>query len=276
VAGDGERFVRVDLPARRPDADAPGGWREVPGVALLTIDRPAVLNALSSVVIRQIGEACRALAADPACRVVVLTGAGTRAFAAGADIAEMVDETTADLVAGRRFDEWDAIGDLPVPTIAAVRGYALGGGLELAMSCDMIVLGDDARLGQPEIKIGILPGSGGTQRLTRAIGQARAMEMILTGRMIDAAEADRMGLVTSVVPAAETLAAALDLAATIAAMPPLAVRAAKDAVRRAAELPLSAGLRHERQLLYILFATEDRTEGMRAFLEKRPAAWQGR
>ena len=155
-----------------------------------------------------------------------------------------------------------------------MRGYALGGGLELAMSCDMIVLGDDARLGQPEIRIGILPGSGGTQRLTRAIGQARAMEMILTGRTIDAAEADRAGLVTRVVPAAETLDAALDLAATIASMPPLAVRAAKDAVRQAAELPLSAGLRHERQLLYLLFATEDRTEGMRAFLEKRPPAWQ--
>jgi enoyl-CoA hydratase len=276
VAGDGEPFVRVDLPARRTDTGAPDGWREVAGVALVTIDRPAALNALSSAVIRQIAGACAALAADPACRVVVFTGAGTRAFAAGADIAEMVDETTVDLVAGGRFDEWDAIADLPVPTIAAVRGYALGGGLELAMSCDMIVLGDDARLGQPEIGIGVLPGAGGTQRLTRAIGQARAMEMILTGRTIDAAEADRAGLVTRVVPAAETLTAALDLAATIASMPPLAVRAATDAVRQAAELPLSAGLRHERQLLYLLFATEDRTEGMRAFLEKRPPAWRGR
>ena len=279
MTADGERFVRVDLPARRPDTDAPDapdGSRELDGVAIVTIDRPAVLNALSSVVIRQIAEACAALAADPACRVVVFTGAGTRAFAAGADIAEMVDETTVDLIAGGRFDEWDAIARLPMPTIAAVRGYALGGGLELAMSCDMIVLGDDARLGQPEIRIGILPGSGGTQRLTRAIGQARAMEMILTGRMIDAAEADRAGLVTRVVPAAQTLEAALDLAATIASMPPLAVRAAKDAVRQAAELPLSAGLRHERQLLYLLFATEDRTEGMRAFLEKRPPAWRGR
>lgn len=276
MAGDGEPFVRMDLPARRTDTDAPGGWREVPGVALVTIDRPAVLNALSSVVLRQIAETCRALAADPACRVVVFTGAGTRAFAAGADVAEMVDETTVDLVAGGRFDDWDAIARLPMPTIAAVRGYALGGGLELAMSCDMIVLGDDARLGQPEIGIGVLPGAGGTQRLTRAIGQARAMEMILTGRTIDAAEADRAGLVTRVVPAAETLDAALDLAATIASMPPLAARAAKDAVRQAAELPLSAGIRHERQLLYLLFATEDRSEGMRAFLEKRPPAWKGR
>jgi enoyl-CoA hydratase len=276
VTGDGERFVRVEHPARRPDADAPDGSRLVDGVALVTIDRPAVHNALSSVVIRQIGEACAALTADPACRVVVFTGAGTRAFAAGADIAEMVDETAVDLLAGGRFDEWDVVAALPMPTIAAVRGYALGGGLELAMSCDMIVLGDDARLGQPEIRIGVLPGSGGTQRLTRAIGQARAMEMILTGRTIDAAEADRIGLVTRVVPAAETLASALDLAAIVASMPPLAARAAREAIRQAAELPLSAGLRLERQLLYLLFATEDRTEGMRAFLEKRPPVWRGR
>jgi enoyl-CoA hydratase len=275
VTGDGERFVRVEHPARRPDADAPDGSRLVDGVALVTIDRPAV-HALSSVVIRQIGEACAALTADPACRVVVFTGAGTRAFAAGADIAEMVDETAVDLLAGGRFDEWDVVAALPMPTIAAVRGYALGGGLELAMSCDMIVLGDDARLGQPEIRIGVLPGSGGTQRLTRAIGQARAMEMILTGRTIDAAEADRIGLVTRVVPAAETLASALDLAAIVASMPPLAARAAREAIRQAAELPLSAGLRLERQLLYLLFATEDRTEGMRAFLEKRPPVWRGR
>jgi enoyl-CoA hydratase len=280
VAKEGERFVRVELPARRPAADASGAGAgepsDVPGVALVTIDRPGALNALSSAVIHQVAEACDTLAADPACRVVVFTGAGTRAFAAGADIAEMAGESTVDLVAGGRFDEWDAIARLPIPTIAAVRGYALGGGLELAMSCDMLVLGDDARLGQPEIKIGILPGAGGTQRLTRAVGRARAMELILTGRTFDAAEAERAGLATRVVPAAETLVAALELAATIATMPPLAVRAAKDAIRQAEELPLSAGLRHERQLFYLLFATEDRREGMSAFLDKRPPAWRGR
>lgn len=276
MAEEGERFVRMELPAWRPAADASGETVEVAGVALVTIDRPTALNALSSAVIHQIAEACENLAADPACRVIVFTGSGRRAFAAGADIAEMVGETTVDLVAGGRFDEWDAIARLPIPTIAAVRGYALGGGLELAMSCDMLVLGDDAKLGQPEIKIGILPGAGGTQRLTRAVGRARAMELILTGRTFDAAEAERAGLVTRVVPAAETLDVALELAATIATMPPLAVRAAKEAVRLAEELPLSAGLRHERQLFYLLFATEDRREGMSAFLEKRSPTWRGR
>ena len=272
----GERFVRVELPARRTSAGASGGSEEVAGVALVTIDRPAVLNALGSAVLHQVAQACATLAADPSCRVVVFTGSGTRAFAAGADIAEMVGETAVDLLAGGRFDEWDAIARLPMPTIAAVRGYALGGGLELAMSCDMLVLADDARLGQPEIKLGTMPGAGGTQRLTRAMGQARAMELILTGRTFDAAEAERAGLATRVVPAAETLDAALDLAATIAAMPPLAVRAARDAVRQAAELPLSAGLRNERQLFSLLFTTEDRREGMTAFLEKRPPTWTGR
>ncbi len=290
-----ERFVRIEHPARRPAGGGAAGGAgvagragaagaaattrktgEIPGVALVTIDRPAALNALSSVVVHRLAEACRALAADPTCRVVVFAGAGTRAFAAGADIAEMAGETAVDLVAGGRFEEWSAIADLPVPTIAAVRGYALGGGLELALSCDMLVLGDDARLGQPEITLGVMPGAGGTQRLTRAIGQARAMELILTGRTFDAAEAERAGLVTRVVPAAETLDAALDLAATIASMPPLAVRAAKQAVRQAAELPLSAGLRLERQLFYLLFATDDRREGMAAFLEKRAPAWSGR
>ena len=162
------------------------------------------------------------------------------------------------------------------PLIAAVRGFALGGGCELAMTCDLIVAGDDAQFGQPEIRIGVMPGAGGTQRLTRAIGIARAMELVLTGRTMPAAEAHAAGLVTSVVPAAEVLPAALDLADRIAAMPPLAVRAAKRSVLAAAELPLTAGLRAERAAFFDLFATEDQREGMRAFMEKRPPAWTGR
>ncbi len=274
-------YVSVELPALRPDrAGDPGVEVAAPapvdGVALVTIDRPEALNALSSAVIAGIADACARLDADPACRAIVFTGAGTRAFAAGADVAEMAGETAAGIAASGRFDAWDAIGNVRKPTIAAVRGYALGGGLELALACDMLVLADDARIGQPEIRLGVLPGAGGTQRLTRAIGKARAMELILTGRIIDAAEADRLGLATRVVPAAQTVAVALDIAASIAAMPPLAVRTAAESVRMADELPLSAGLRHERRLFQVLFGTEDKTEGMAAFLEKRSPEWRGR
>jgi enoyl-CoA hydratase len=277
--------VTIELPAVRPPASVAGAHPgdgvaldgvAVDGVALVTIDRPETMNALSSAVIRDIACACTRLDADPECRVIVFTGAGTRAFAAGADIAEMAGEDAAGIASSGRFEAWEAIGNVRKPTIAAVRGYALGGGLELAMACDMLILGDDAKVGQPEIKLAILPGAGGTQRLTRAVGRARAMELILTGRWVDAAEADRLGLATRVVPAAETIAAALDLAATIASMPPLAVRAAKEAVRQAEELPLSAGLRYERNLMYVLFGTDDKAEGMAAFLEKRPPVWRGR
>lgn len=268
-------LVRVDLPARRPSAGDDEG-DPVDGVALVTLDRRVAMNALSAALLRDLAEACERLGDDPTCRVVVVTGAGTRAFAAGADVGEMAGEDAAGLEAGGRFDDWDALARLPMPTIAAVRGYALGGGAELAMSCDMIVAGDDARFGQPEITLGIMPGAGATQRLTRAVGKARAMELILTGRMFDANEAAAMGLVTRVVPAGETLDVALGLAAMIASMPPLAVRAARHAVTRADELPLSDGLRVERQLFYRLFGTEDKAEGMAAFLEKRSPAWKGR
>jgi len=271
---DDRPLVRVELPARRPRADSEGD--PVDGVALVTLDRRATMNTLDAALLRELAEACRRLGDDPACRVVVVTGAGTRAFAAGGDIGEMAGEDAAGLEAGGRFDDWDALARLPMPTIAAVRGYALGGGAELAMSCDMIVAGDDARFGQPEIRLGIMPGAGATQRLTRAVGKARAMELILTGRTFDAHEATAMGLVTRVVPAAETLDAALELAATIAAMPPLAVRAAKHAVTRADEVALSDGLRAERRLFYRLFGTQDKAEGMAAFLEKRSPAWKGR
>jgi enoyl-CoA hydratase len=259
------RFIRVDAPV--------AGHA---GVALVTIDRPEALNALSFGLLAELAEALEGLDRDGRTRVAILAGAGDRAFAAGADIVELADQTPDRLRAEGHFGAWDRIGAIGIPMIAAVRGFALGGGCELAMSCDLIVAADDARFGQPEIKIGVMPGAGGTQRLTRAIGVARAMELVLTGRTMDAAEARDAGLVTSVVPAASVMDTALALGDSIASMPPLAVRAAKRSVLAAAELPLSAGLRAEREAFFDLFATDDQREGMRAFQEKRPATWTGR
>jgi len=267
------RQIRVDLPAAAPASMAPAV--SVPGVALITIDRPEALNALSFDLLRDLATALEALDADPGCRAVVLTGGGTRAFAAGADVRELVGQTTATLSAGDDFDAWGRIDAVGLPMIAAVRGFALGGGCELAMACDLLIAGDDAQFGQVEIKIGIIPGAGGTQRLTRAIGKARAMELILTGRSMGADEAYAAGLVTRVVPAAATVDAALEMAAVVASMPPLAVRAAKRVIRDAAELPLSHGLAAERQAFFALFDTDDQREGMTAFIEKRPASWSG-
>ena len=266
--------VRVDFPAARPAGD--GTWAPLEGVALVTIDRPSVLNALDAATIDQLVDAFEALDADPACRCIVLTGAGGRAFAAGGDIREMAQETAAGLLASDRFARWERISRVRTPTIAAVRGYALGGGCELAMSCDMLVAADDAVFGQPELLLGIIPGAGGTQRLTRAIGKAKAMDLILTGRNMPAAEAEAHGLVSRLVPADQVVPAALELAAKVASMPPLAVAAAVEAVRAADELGLRDGLAMERRLFYLLFASEDQAEGMRAFLEKRAPAWQGR
>jgi enoyl-CoA hydratase len=263
------RLVRFDLPAS--GADGP-----LDGVALVTFDRQEALNALSFDLLDELAVTLEGLDADPACRAIVVTGAGSRAFAAGADIRELAVQTPSRLAAEGRFTAWDRIGAVRKPVIAAVRGFALGGGCELAMSCDMIVAGDDAQFGQPEIRLGVMPGAGGTQRLTRAIGRARAMELILTGRSIDARAAEGMGLVTKVVPAEATLGAALELAGRIATMAPVAVRAAKEAIRRADELPLSAGLAFERQSFFLLFGSEDQAEGMAAFTEKRPARWSGR
>ena len=267
------RQIRVDLPAAAPASMPPAV--SVPGVALITIDRPEALNALSFDLLRDLATALEALDADPGCRAVVLTGGGTRAFAAGADVRELVGQTTATLSAGDDFDAWGRIDAVGLPMIAAVRGFALGGGCELAMACDLLIAGDDAQFGQVEIKIGIIPGAGGTQRLTRAIGKARAMELILTGRSMGADEAYAAGLVTRVVPAAATVDAALEMAAVVASMPPLAVRAAKRVIRDAAELPLSHGLAAERQAFFALFDTDDQREGMTAFIEKRPASWSG-
>ena len=267
-------FVRVELPAPVPASAAPTVSLE--GVALVTLDRPEVLNALSFDLLDDLVAALQALDADPSCRAVVITGSGTRAFAAGVDIREMAPQTSVSLHAGGRFGTWDRLAEIGLPLIAAVRGFALGGGFELAMACDMIVAAEDATFGQPEIKIGVMPGAGGTQRLTRAVGKARAMELILTGRTMSAAEAATFGVVTKVVPAEATVDAALELAGRIAAMPPLAIRAAKMAILDASERNLHDGLTRERDAFFRLFDSQDQAEGMAAFTEKRPPVWSGR
>jgi enoyl-CoA hydratase len=260
----GTDLVGVAYPVRRPATDDSDEGARLDGVALVTLNRPRVLNALSLALLTDLGRIVETLDADPGVRAIVITGAGTRAFAVGADVGELAEQTPDSLAKAEGIRGWDRVAAIGTPTIAAVRGYALGGGCELAMACDMLVAGSDAVFGQPEIRLGIIPGGGGTQRLTRAIGAARAMGLILTGRQV------------RVVPAEETLASALDLAAEIAALPAGAVRAAKAAVRAAAELPLAGGVLHERMLFRQLFGTPDQAEGMRAFLEKRPPSWEGR
>jgi enoyl-CoA hydratase len=271
MSDEGRPRIRVELPA--PDARSGGS---VDGVALLTLDRPEVLNALDSQTMKELVEALEKLDGDETCRCVVITGAGEKAFAAGADIKEMADATPVSLTLANSFARWERIRRVRKPIIAAVRGYALGGGCELAMACDMIVASDDAVFGQPEIRIGVIPGAGGTQRLTRALGKTKAMELILTGRNLPAREAEAHGLVTRLAAREETLGAALDLARDVASMPPLAAMAAKEAVNRAFELSLEAGLEFERRNFFLLFSSEDQKEGMRAFVEKRSADWKGR
>ena len=263
--------IRVDNPAASVATGVSVG-----GVALVTLDRPEVLNALDYQTLGELVDALESLDRDEAVRCVVITGAGDRAFAAGADIKEMADATPVTLTQANNFARWERLRRIRVPLIAAVRGFALGGGCELAMACDMVVAADDATFGQPEIKIGIMPGAGGTQRLTRALGKAKAMEMILTGRNISAPEALERGLVSQVVAREETVPAALALAAEIASLPPLAVRAAKESVNRAYELSLEAGLEFERRNFFLLFASDDQKEGMQAFIEKRKPTWKGR
>jgi enoyl-CoA hydratase len=245
-------------------------------VGLVTFDRQDALNALNFALIAELTDALERLDRDPACRCIVLTGAGDRAFAAGADIKELARQTPTSLTVDDEFHRWERIKRIRKPIVAAVRGVALGGGCELAMACDMIVAAEDAKFGQPEIRLGVMPGAGGTQRLTRAIGKAKAMELVLTGDNIGAREAEARGLVTRVVPAEATLEAALELAGRIAALPPIAVVAAKEAVNRAEELSLEAGLEFERRNFFLLFATEDKQEGMAAFTEKRSPTWSGR
>jgi len=246
-------------------------------VTLVTLNRPEALNALSSAVLEDLIQAFAAYQADDTQRCAVVTGAGEKAFAAGADIREMAEKGAAEFYAKDMFARWShLVRETRKPWIAAVNGFALGGGCELAMMADFIIAADSAKFGQPEIKLGVVPGMGGSQRLTRAIGKAKAMDLILTGRTIDAGEAERAGLAARVVPAAELLAEALKAAETIAAMPPLAVMAAKELVMAADELPLAEGIRLERRLFHLLAATEDKAEGMAAFIEKRAAVWKGR
>ena len=269
---DPQPVVRVDLPA--PRAFSRG--EPAPGVALVTIDRPEALNALDAAVLAGLADAFQRLDADPACRAIVVTGSGSRAFAAGADIKAMATASPETIGPVGGFEHWQTLAAVGLPVVAAVRGFALGGGCELALLCDVVVAAEDAVFGQPEIKLGVMPGAGGTQRLSRAIGKAKAMWLILTGDTIDAREAERLGMVSLVVPAEETLDRALELAERIAALSPLAVRSAKAAVNAAQELPLSAGLAVERKAFFALFATEDQKEGMAAFAEKRPPRWTGR
>jgi enoyl-CoA hydratase len=269
-----EPGLLVAFPARSAAAD--GQERDLDHVALVTLNRPAVRNALDYALAADLADALDALDADGDCHCIVITGSGSKAFAAGADVRQLASETPVSLYDGPGLAAWERIRAVRTPTIAAVRGWALGAGCELAMMCDMILAAEDARFGQPELRLGIIPGLGGTQRLTRAIGKARAMEMVLTGRALTAAEAEASGLVTRVVPAEQVLALALELAEQIAAMPPIAARAAKEAVSRAFELPLSAGLDYERHLFYVLFGSADQREGMAAFLEKREPQWARR
>lgn len=245
------------------------------GVGLIRLNRPQVLNALNADVMTELTDALSRMDSDDGVRCIVLTG-NERAFAAGADIAEMAEASAVDMYFHDNLSRWDRVRKIKKPIIAAVNGYALGGGCELAMACDMIIAGEGARFGQPEINIGVIPGAGGTQRLTRAIGKARAMEWILTGRFVTAAEAERAGLVTRVVPDEAVLDEALALAREIAAKPPVAVQLAKDAVLAAFDTTIETGLAYERRNFYLLFATEDQREGMRAFLEKRRPQWRGR
>ncbi len=244
-------------------------------VGLIRLNRPKELNALNLGLMTELVEALEAFDSDPQTRAIVLTG-DEKAFAAGADIKEMADASLVDMLDRDQFARWERIRQIKKPLIAAVSGFALGGGCELTMACDMIVASESAKFGQPEIKIGVMPGAGGTQRLTRAIGKARAMEMVLTGRFINAQEAFQWGLVNRVVPVPLYLDEALDLAASIAAMPPVAVRLAKESIQQAHQSQLLEGLQFERKNFYSLFATEDQSEGMQAFVEKRAPVWKGR
>ena len=244
-------------------------------VALLRFNRPKQLNALNGQVMDELCSALEALDRDDAIRVLVVTG-NERAFAAGADIAEMAGATPIEMLRTNRIAQWDRVRRVSKPVIAAVAGWCLGGGCELAMALDLIVAAESARFGQPEINIGVIPGAGGTQRLTRAVGKSVAMEMILTGEPIDAREAHRLGLVARVVPNELLVEDALALAARIATKSPLALRLAKESVNAAYEMSLTDALAHERRLFYLLFASEDQKEGMAAFLEKREPDFKGR
>lgn len=247
-------------------------------VTLITLNREKALNALNSKVLEELIDAFATYQADDSQRCAVITGAGDKAFAAGADIKEMAEKPAAEFYNQDFFSKWTShiVHATRKPWIAAVNGFALGGGCELAMMADFIIASDRAKFGQPEIKLAVAPGMGGSQRLTRAVGKSKAMDMCLTGRMMDAGEAERSGLVSRVVPHEELMAEAMKTAEAIAAMPPMAALVNKEMVNAAFEMTLDQGLVHERRLFQILTATEDKAEGMAAFIEKREGVWQGR
>ena len=244
-------------------------------VGLIRLNRPQALNALNGALIAELSRAVEAFETNNDIRCLMITGS-EKAFAAGADIKEMVDKTFNEAFVGDFFANWHRLTEARKPTVAAVAGFALGGGCELAMQCDLIIAADNAKFGQPEIKLGVIPGIGGTQRLTRAVGKAKAMDLVLTGRMMDAAEAERSGLVARVVPAASLVEEALKLAETIASMSLPSLMAAKEAVNAAFATSLAEGVRLERRLFHSLFATADQKEGMAAFIAKRPAKFENR
>ena len=245
------------------------------GVALLRISRPEARNALDEAVREDLARHFAGLATDDEVRCAIVTGSQT-VFAAGADLKAMVAAGAAEMMLRGTHVTWAPVKDFPKPLIAAVNGWALGGGCELAMHADLIVAGESARFGQPEIKVGIIPGAGGTQRLVRAVGKFKAMKMLLTGEPVGAREAEAMGLVTEVVPDAEVLDRAIALARTIAALPAIAARKIKEVVAQGADLPLEAALALERQAFQLMFDTDDQKEGMAAFIEKRPPDFRGR
>ncbi|HEY4920432.1 MAG TPA: enoyl-CoA hydratase [Xanthobacteraceae bacterium] len=242
-------------------------------VGVIRLNRPGALNALNAALIGELTAAIDAFEADADIGCIVITGSD-KAFAAGADIKEMAGKSFRDAFMGDFAADWDRVAHARKPVVAAVAGFALGGGCELAMQCDLIVAADNAKFGQPEIKLGVIPGIGGTQRLTRAVGKAKAMDLCLTGRMMDAAEAERSGLVARIVPLASLMEEALKVAETIASMSLPAVMVAKEAVNRAFETTLAEGIRFERRVFHSLFATADQKEGMAAFVEKRPAKFR--
>jgi enoyl-CoA hydratase len=244
-------------------------------VGIIRLNRPQALNALNVQLKTELAAAIDVCEADDAIGCMLITGSD-KAFAAGADIKEMADKSFIDAFLGNFTGTWDRAGHARKPIVAAVAGYALGGGCELAMQCDLIIAADNAKFGQPEIKLGVIPGIGGTQRLTRAVGKAKAMDLILTGRMMDADEAERAGLVARVVPLADLMDEAMKVAETIASMSLPSVLAAKEAVNRAFETSLAEGIRFERRIFHALFATRDQKEGMAAFVEKRPPKFENR
>ena len=242
-------------------------------VGVIRLNRPNALNALNRALIAELTQAVEAFEADAKIGCLLITGSD-KAFAAGADIKEMVDKTFMDAYGANFTAEWDRVARARKPVVAAVAGFALGGGCELAMQCDVVIAADTAKFGQPEIKLGVIPGIGGTQRLTRAVGKAKAMDLVLTGRMMDAAEAERSGLVARVVPAASLMDEAMKAAETIAGLSLPSLMAAKEAINVSQESGLNEGLRFERRIFHALFATEDQKEGMKAFVDKRKPDWK--